>query len=139
MTRPEPKSPQDLVDHSCINFRQPSAGGLYAWELEKRGRELKVRVDGQLVFNRTPPMLTAARAGFGLAYLMDDMVEADLAEGSTHEGARRLVPQADHEQPSEAEHDPAETRSMTQSPLTQRAGEPRLARAAFRTGACIRD
>ncbi len=80
-TRPEPKSPQDLVNHRCINFRQPSAGGLYAWEFEKRGRELKVRVDGQLVFNRTPPMLTAVRAGFGLAYLMDDMVVEDVERG----------------------------------------------------------
>jgi DNA-binding transcriptional LysR family regulator len=79
--RPEPKSPKDLVNHACINFRQPSAGGLYAWEFEKRGRELRVRVDGQLVFNRIPPMLSAARAGFGLAYLPDDVVEADIAQG----------------------------------------------------------
>src|SRR6478609_7133933 len=79
--RPEPESPRDLVHHNCINFRQPSAGGLYAWEFEKRGRELRVRVDGQLIFNRMPPMLNAARAGFGLACLMDDMVEGDVAEG----------------------------------------------------------
>jgi DNA-binding transcriptional LysR family regulator len=80
-SHPEPKSPQDLVNHSCINFRQPSAGGLYAWEFEKRGRELRVRVYGQLIFNRMPEMLTAARAGFGLAYLMDDLVRADVAKG----------------------------------------------------------
>lgn len=79
--RSEPKSPKDLVEHSCINFRQPSAGGLYAWEFEKRGREMKVRVDGQLVFNRMPPLLHAARAGLGLACLMDDMIEADVSEG----------------------------------------------------------
>jgi len=79
--RPAPKAPRDLVDHSCIGFRQPSAGGLYVWEFEKRGRELKVRVDGQLVFNRMPPMLNAARAGFGLACLMEDMVQADVTEG----------------------------------------------------------
>jgi DNA-binding transcriptional LysR family regulator len=80
-TQSEPKTPQDLVNHRCINFRQPSAGGLYAWEFEKRGRELKVRVDGQLVFNRMPPMLDAARAGFGLACVMDDVVQTDLAAG----------------------------------------------------------
>jgi DNA-binding transcriptional LysR family regulator len=80
-TRPVPKSPKDLVNHSCINFRQPSAGGLYAWEFEKRGREQRVRVDGQLIFNRMPPMLNAARAGFGLACLMDDMVLADVVGG----------------------------------------------------------
>jgi len=78
---PEPKSPRELVSHRCINFRQPTAGGLYAWEFEKRGRELRVRVEGQLTFNCMLPMLNAARAGFGLAYLMDDLVQADVAEG----------------------------------------------------------
>jgi len=79
--RPEPTSPQDLVNHNCINFRQPTAGGLYAWEFERRGREMRVRVEGQLVFNRMSPMLNAARAGFGLACLLDDTVAADVAEG----------------------------------------------------------
>jgi DNA-binding transcriptional LysR family regulator len=79
--RPEPHSPKDLVDHNCINFRQPSAGGLYAWEFEKRGREQRVRVEGQLVFNDAYPIRSAARAGFGLACLLDDMVQADVAEG----------------------------------------------------------
>lgn len=80
-TRAEPSSPRDLVEHRCINFRMPSAGGLYAWEFEKRGREMKVRVDGQLVFNRIPPLLSAARAGFGLACLTDDLVATDVAQG----------------------------------------------------------
>ena len=79
---PLPKSPKDLVNHRCINFRQPTAGGLYAWEFERRGRELRVRVDGQLTFNRMLAMLNAARAGFGLAYLMEDIVQAELAEGT---------------------------------------------------------
>jgi DNA-binding transcriptional LysR family regulator len=80
-TRPAPKSPQDLVNHNCINFRAPSGGGLYAWEFAKRGRELRVRVDGQLVFNGMYQILNAARAGLGLACLLDDVVLADLAEG----------------------------------------------------------
>jgi DNA-binding transcriptional LysR family regulator len=80
-TRPEPKSPRDLVNHNCINFRQPSAGGLYAWEFEKRGRELRVRVDGQLVFNGSYQARTAARGGFGLACILEDAVEDDIAEG----------------------------------------------------------
>ena len=49
--RPKPKKPQDLTAHDCINMRLPTHGGLYAWEFEKRGRELKVRVEGPLVFN----------------------------------------------------------------------------------------
>ena len=79
--RSRPKKPQDLTAHDCINLRLPTYGGLYAWEFEKNGRELKVRVEGQLVFNGSTPMLKAALAGFGLAYLPEDLVQADLAKG----------------------------------------------------------
>ena len=79
--RSRPKKPQDLTAHDCINLRLPTYGGLYAWEFEKNGRELKVRVEGQLVFNGSAPMLKAALAGFGLAYLPEDLVQADLAKG----------------------------------------------------------
>jgi hypothetical protein len=88
-TRPEPKSPQHLVAHSCINFRQPSAGSHYAWELEKRGRALRVRVDGQLVFNRMPPMLNAARASPAFALLVDALrFRGDRATRSTARSGR---------------------------------------------------
>jgi DNA-binding transcriptional LysR family regulator len=80
-TRPRPKTPQDLTDHNCINLRLPTHGGLYAWEFEKGKRELRVRVEGQLVFNGTGPMLDAALAGAGLAYVPEDTVRPYLAEG----------------------------------------------------------
>ena len=76
-----PKTPQDLIGHNCINLRLPTHGGLYAWEFERGGRELKVRVEGQLVFNMTEQMLTAALAGFGLAYVPEDLAEPHLAKG----------------------------------------------------------
>ena len=79
--RPRPKKPQDLTAHDCINLRLPTYGGLYAWEFEKRGRELKVRVEGQLVFNNIALRLNAALAGFGLAYLPEDQVQTHLADG----------------------------------------------------------
>src|ERR1700712_4360844 len=79
--RPKPKTPQDLTTHSCINLRLPTHGGLYAWEFEKGKRELRVRVEGQLVFNATAPMLEAALAGLGLAYVTEDSVQAYLADG----------------------------------------------------------
>ena len=78
--RPEPKRPQDLVDHDCINLRLPH-GGLYAWDFANGGRELRARVDGQLIFNGTHQMLKAALAGFGLAYLPDEMVLAHIDAG----------------------------------------------------------
>ena len=79
--RARPEVPQDLTTHSCINLRLPTRGGLYAWEFEKDGRALRVRVEGQLVFNGSGPMLDAALAGFGLAYLPEDSVRAHVAEG----------------------------------------------------------
>ncbi|MGE5547684.1 MAG: LysR family transcriptional regulator [Solirubrobacterales bacterium] len=80
-TRARPEAPQDLTAHHCINLRLPTYGGLYAWEFERAGRELKVRVEGRLVFNSLPSILNAALAGFGLAYLPEDLVEAHEAEG----------------------------------------------------------
>jgi DNA-binding transcriptional LysR family regulator len=59
--RPEPKKPQDLTEHNCINLRLPTHGGVYAWEFEKSGREMKVRVEGQLTFNAATQMLATAR------------------------------------------------------------------------------
>jgi DNA-binding transcriptional LysR family regulator len=79
--RPKPKTPQDLTTHSCINLRLPTHGGLYAWEFEKGKRDLRVRVDGQLMFNGTAPMLDAALAGAGLVYVPEDAVQAHLADG----------------------------------------------------------
>jgi DNA-binding transcriptional LysR family regulator len=79
--RPKPKQPQDLTAHDCINIRLPTYGGIYAWEFEKRGRELKVRVDGQFVFNSIALRLNAVLAGLGLAYLPEDQVQSHLAEG----------------------------------------------------------
>jgi DNA-binding transcriptional LysR family regulator len=80
-SRPEPKKPQDLIAHSCINLRLPTHGGVYAWEFEKGARELKVRVEGQLTFNSATQMLHAALAGFGLAYVPEGLVEPHLAKG----------------------------------------------------------
>src|SRR5690348_8412300 len=79
--RSEPKKPQDLIGHNCIALRLPTHGGLYAWEFEKGGRELKVRVEGQLVFNGTFQMLNAALAGFGLAYVPEDLAQPHVAKG----------------------------------------------------------
>ena len=80
-SRARPKTPQDLTAHACINLRLPTHGGLYAWEFEKGGREIRVRVEGQLVFNGTAPMLDAALAGLGLAYVPEDTVRTHIADG----------------------------------------------------------
>ena len=79
--RPVPKVPQDLVGHNCINVRLPTYGGLYAWEFEKNGRELKVRVEGQLVFNRLTQIVAATLSGLALGFLPEDLAEPHIAKG----------------------------------------------------------
>ena len=79
--RPPPRTPQDLTGHDCINLRLPARRGLYAWEFERNGRELKVRVEGQLAFNTAALILQAALDGFGLAYLTEQQVEKHLDSG----------------------------------------------------------
>jgi DNA-binding transcriptional LysR family regulator len=80
-THPEPKKPQDLVGHNCINLRLPTHGNVYAWEFEKGSRELRVRVEGQLTFNGTAQLLNGALAGCGLAYVPEGFAEAFIAKG----------------------------------------------------------
>jgi DNA-binding transcriptional LysR family regulator len=80
-SRPKPQTPHDLTEHNCINLRLPTYGGIYAWEFEKDGHQLNVRVEGQLTFNSSTPRLRAALAGYGLAFLPEDMVAEHVAEG----------------------------------------------------------
>ncbi|MBR0715084.1 LysR family transcriptional regulator [Bradyrhizobium liaoningense] len=79
--RSKPKQPQDLTEHNCINIRLPTYGGIYAWESEKRGRAMKVRVDGQLVLNTSALRMNAVLAGLGLAYVPENIVKRELADG----------------------------------------------------------
>lgn len=76
-----PQTPDDLTAHNCINLRLVTYGGFYAWEFEKDGRRLNVRVDGQLAFNSSHHVLAAVRAGHGLACVAEEAAADDLAQG----------------------------------------------------------
>jgi DNA-binding transcriptional LysR family regulator len=80
--RGKPKTPRDLDRHSCINLRLPSSGGLYIWEFEKNGRQVKVKVEGQLIFNDVDLIVDAATSGHGIAFLGEDHFLQKLADGS---------------------------------------------------------
>ncbi len=81
---PSPQTPRDLADHRCINLRLSTAGGFYTWELERDGREVRVRVEGQLAFNNVAMIVRAAEDGLGLGFVMEDQVAGQLAD-------RRLI------------------------------------------------
>lgn len=88
----EPRDPQDLVDHSCINLRLPTSDTLNAWRLLQQGREIRVKVGGQLVFNTIDLILDATLAGLGLAYLPLDQVEEPIAHGRLRRVLDRWTP-----------------------------------------------
>jgi DNA-binding transcriptional LysR family regulator len=76
-----PATPHDLAGHRCINLRFPTYGGLYAWEFERSGRALNVRVEGPLIVNEILLARRAARDSAGIAYLPEDYVAEDIREG----------------------------------------------------------
>ena len=78
---PKPLVPSDLMAHNCMTLRMPTHGGLLLWEFEKGGQELKVRVEGQLVFNNIAMRLEAVLQGLGLAYMPEDLVREAVAQG----------------------------------------------------------
>jgi DNA-binding transcriptional LysR family regulator len=81
-SRAKPVIPQDLTVHNCANLRLPTHAGLYAWVFAKDGHQLEVQVPGQMIFNTSPQILTAALEGYGLAYVPDDVANPLIAEGA---------------------------------------------------------
>ena len=77
-----PRTPADLARHRCINLRLPTYGGLYAWEFQTKGRDLRVRVDGQLTFTSILPVLEAPLDGFGISYLPTALTQQHLDSGA---------------------------------------------------------
>jgi DNA-binding transcriptional LysR family regulator len=80
-SRPRPLIPHDLLEHNCIGMRLPTHGGLLTWEFMQDGRNVHVNISGQLIFNDSPMIARAARAGHGLAWLPDDLVQDDITAG----------------------------------------------------------
>ncbi|MCR6727761.1 LysR family transcriptional regulator [Agrobacterium fabrum] len=78
---PWPEKPEDLTRHNCIQIRMPTHGNIFAWEFEKDGHELRVKAEGQLVFNNIAMRLDAAKRGLGLAYMPEDQVAEQIAKG----------------------------------------------------------
>ncbi|MYZ43340.1 LysR family transcriptional regulator [Achromobacter sp. KS-M25] len=79
--RAKPKRPEDLTKHSCINLRFPTHGGLYVWEFERKGKQVNVRVEGQVTVNSTPHIVLAALEGLGIAFLPEEEFAPHIDEG----------------------------------------------------------
>jgi DNA-binding transcriptional LysR family regulator len=89
---PVPESPQDLMEHNCVNLRLPTSGGLYAWEFQEDGREFSVRVDGQLVYSNIGSAIDAALDGMGIAYAPTDLIRGYVDDGHLREVIKDWCP-----------------------------------------------
>lgn len=88
---PIPQTPHELTQHCCINQRMVKSGGLYVWDFDQEGGDLNVRVNGQVTFNTSEHIVTAALAGLGIAFLPEQEFGAHIEEGRLF-GAGNLVP-----------------------------------------------
>ena len=79
---PKPKSPSDLIKHSCINQRMQTSGGLYVWDFQRRKRPMNVRVSGQLIVNTSQNIVDAAVAGLGIAWLPEQEFAPQIEQGN---------------------------------------------------------
>ncbi|BFM20726.1 LysR family transcriptional regulator [Gilvimarinus japonicus] len=79
---PKPTTPYQLTEHNCINLRLPTHGGLLPWVFDdKDRREFKVKVSGQWIYNSVSPIVRAALAGQGLAYVPEDTILEHIKAG----------------------------------------------------------
>jgi DNA-binding transcriptional LysR family regulator len=76
-----PKTPADLDRHLCVNYRLLGGGGLLPWEFEEGGRDIRLKVPGQLIVNDEVLAAAAVRAGAGLGYMMEHDVTDEITDG----------------------------------------------------------
>jgi DNA-binding transcriptional LysR family regulator len=79
--RAPPETPGDLDRHLCVNYRLLGGGGLLPWEFEEGGRDIRLKVSGQLIVNDELLAAAAVRAGAGLGYMMEHDVADEIADG----------------------------------------------------------
>jgi DNA-binding transcriptional LysR family regulator len=78
---PVPQKPEDLHGLPCIRHRFPS-GTVYRWEFERGGITQEIEIDGPLTLGDVSLMVAPALQGVGMAYVFEDMVKAQIADGS---------------------------------------------------------
>jgi len=76
-----PETPRDLGNHLGVSYRQTTGGGIYAWEFERDGEELQVRMNGPLIMNDGLMLEAAALDGLALAYTFENQVAQYVEDG----------------------------------------------------------
>jgi DNA-binding transcriptional LysR family regulator len=76
----EPKTPDDLHDHACINWRFPGSGNIARWEFSKKGKKVETFVEGPVISNHEDIAVSAALQGLGIFYAYNDHGIAEALE-----------------------------------------------------------
>jgi DNA-binding transcriptional LysR family regulator len=77
---PMPIEPADLTAHRCVAYRD-AQGDLSPWSFERNGRAVTVMPGRGPVFNDADLLIAAAIEGFGILYILEDLVAAPIADG----------------------------------------------------------
>lgn len=80
--RGTPRTPDELHNHACINWRLQAGGRAYRWLFERKGKRVEVAVEGPLVTNNADIGDAAALQGLGIAYAFDrERVDEHVSRG----------------------------------------------------------
>ncbi len=76
-----PRTPDDLAQHSCIQYRLTGDGAILAWPFERNRQSRRISVDGRVMVNDTDLAVRAAVDGLGIAYTIEALAEPFLRSG----------------------------------------------------------
>jgi DNA-binding transcriptional LysR family regulator len=79
--RRPPRTPDDLAQHNCIQYRLSGDGALLAWQFERNRQSRRISVDGRVMVNDTDLAVRAAVDGLGIAYTLESLAEPFLRSG----------------------------------------------------------
>lgn len=77
-----PSQPEDLVQHECIQFRDPLTTRPFNWEFHRGGDVVHVATEGALLVTDVNTMLQSCIAGAGVAQVMALGVQGLIATGA---------------------------------------------------------
>ncbi|MEC9364933.1 MAG: LysR family transcriptional regulator [Pseudomonadota bacterium] len=68
----EPRTPADLHQHACINWRFPGSGRIARWAFRKKGKGTETDVAGPLISDHQDIVVPAVLQGLGIFYAYND-------------------------------------------------------------------
>jgi LysR family transcriptional regulator for bpeEF and oprC len=84
----EPKTPEDIKEHQCINVLDVRTGRVAEWSFDRDGDIMTLDIPGVIAFNHGGPRVEAAMLGMGIVQALSFQVARPLREGRL----KRLLP-----------------------------------------------